>query len=176
MNRTFAVRSLLGAVALFAAALYAHAAGIFPGFPTVPSGAEQSFTGIETVPADTQLAGGLNPETILLTLGQLGQGAVVDSTSASAAQTIPNNTLFYVLDTNTPGTVAVTFPAAAAEGQIQRIICGIAVATALTVVANTGQAVKGQPTGTCLAGAGFAWRFVGSTTNSLAAGTWLRFQ
>jgi hypothetical protein len=167
----------LAGVALVAATVLARAAGIFSGvFPTVPSGAEQSFTGIELVPADTQLPGGLVPDTILVTLGQLGQGAVVDSTSASAAQTIPNNTMFYVLDTNTPATVAVTFPAAAAEGQIQRIICGIAVGTGLTVVANTGQAVKGQPTATCAAGVGFAWRFVGTATNSLAANTWLRFQ
>jgi len=146
---------------------------------TVPAG-PLTFAGTETIPMDLYAPGTSNgaggPTTALANINQLGQGVVVDSTSSSATQTIPNNTQFYVLDTNTPGTVAVTMPAAAIEGQVQHVICGIAVGTALSVAANTGQAIKGNTPATCTAGQGFAWRFVVAAQGGLSANSWLRIQ
>lgn len=173
--------AMAAVASLLAAAPFAYSAGVFPGFPVLPSGAETTFSGIETVPVDTQLTQGLVPETGLITLQQLGQGSVVDNNVAGAAQTIPNNTSFFVLDTNTPTTVAITMPAAASEGQIVHLVCGIAISVALSVVANTGQTIKGQPTATCAAGAGFAWRFssvvplnLAGTAGAIVANSWVR--
>jgi hypothetical protein len=146
---------------------------------TVPAG-PPTFTGNETMPADLQVpgssstAGGAN--TALVNINQLGQGPVVDNNVAGAAQTIPNGTQWFVLDTNTPATVAITLPAVAVEGQIVHVVCGIAIATALTVVNNTGQTVKGASPGTCTAGQSFTYRFVAAANGALVANTWLRIQ
>lgn len=145
---------------------------------TVPAG-PATFTGTETVPMDllapgTQSAG---PTTsALANITQLGQGPLVDSTSSSATLTIPNNTPWFVLDTGTAATVAVTFPSSPVEGQIQHLMCGAAVGTALSVAANTGQTVKGAAPTTCTAGQGFAWRFVAQAQGVLVANSWVRFQ
>jgi len=144
---------------------------------TVPAG-PPTFAGTEVAPFDlfapgtATIAGG--PATALVGIGALGNGAVVDNNIAGAAQTIPNNTSWFVLDTNTPTTVAVTFPAVATEGFIQHLVCGIAISVALSVVANTGQTVKNGSAATCTAGQGFAWRFVAGANGALVANTWLR--
>jgi hypothetical protein len=130
----------------------------------VPAG-PPTFSGTEIVPVDLYTpgtgvqAGG--PSTATTTLLQLGQGPIVDSTSASATLTIPNGTSFFVLDTGTAATVAVTLPGGAVEGQEVHLLCGAAVATALSVVGNTNptQTIKGASPATCTAGQGFAWRF-----------------
>jgi hypothetical protein len=176
------VRAGLVAAAVLGIALAAKAAGVFPGFPTVPSGAETLFSGIETVPADTQLTQGLVPETVLVTLGQLGQGPLLDSTQTTAAFTIPNNTQFLYLDTGTPATVAITMPAVAIEGQELHITCFVGVATAFSLVANTGQAIKGTIPATCAAGTIFLFRYsttapaFNGLTGQIAANTWVRIQ
>jgi hypothetical protein len=142
-------------------------------------GGPATFTGSEVFPLDLLAPGSqsLGPQTsALANITQLGQGALVDSVSTSAAQTIPAGVAFYVLDTGTPATVAITFPAAPIEGQIVHLDCGIAIGTALSVVANTGQTVKGAAPTTCTAGQGFAWRFVAGAQGVLVANTWVRIQ
>lgn len=131
---------------------------------TVPAG-PSTFAGTEVVPMDlfapgtAQQVGG--PATALANINQLGQGNIIDSTSASGSLTVPNGTGFFVLDTGTAATVAVTLPGAAVEGQIFHLLCGAAVGTALSVVGNTNptQTIKGNTPATCTAGQGFAWRF-----------------
>lgn len=56
----------LVAVALAAAGSLAYAAGIFPGFPN-----QGTITGNESIPADTGLAQGLAPQTVLLQSGSI---------------------------------------------------------------------------------------------------------
>lgn len=143
---------------------------------TVPAG-PAVFTGAEYLPADIGPLGGVtgsSPSSAAVGILQLGQGPLIDNNVAGAAQTIPNGTSFFVLDTNTPTTVAVTFPAVAVEGQEVHLLCGIAISVALSVVANTGQTVKGAAPSTCTAGQGFAWRYVASATGALSSATWIR--
>lgn len=142
---------------------------------TIPAG-PPAFTGNEVVPMDTLPGGGTNPQTVTAGINQLGQGAIFDSVAATAGVTIPNNSQFFVLDTGTATTVAVTMPLAAVEGQIQHVLCGVAVSAALSVVANTNQTIKGNTTATCLAGAAFAWRFSAVANGLIVAGSWVRIQ
>lgn len=151
---------------------------------TVPAG-PATFTGNEMVPMDLLAPGtsSTGPTTSgLANILQLGQGPIVDNNQAGAAVTIPNGTSWFVLDTNTPTTVTVTMPAAAVEGQEVHLLCGIAISTALTTSANTGQTMKGTAPSTCTAGQGFAWRYVGSTVpvnlsgaaGAIVANSWVR--
>jgi hypothetical protein len=142
---------------------------------TIPAG-PTLFVGGEYLPVDIGAIGSTSTGPVtsaVVTLLQVGQGPFFDNTTAGASLTIPNSTSWFVLDTGTSATVAVTFPAVAVEGQIQHITCGIGL-TALTVVANTGQAVKNQPVAACTAGQGFAYRFVAVAQGTLAANTWVR--
>jgi hypothetical protein len=147
---------------------------------TVPAG-PAVFAGTEVVPFDVQApgtsatAGGA--QTALVNVNQLGQGPVVDNNVAGATQTIPNGTQWFVLDTNTPATVTVTLPAVAVEGQEVHVVCGIAIATTLTISPNTSQTIKAGPAaGACAAGAVFGFRFVAAANGALVANTWLRIQ
>lgn len=65
---------------LLAAAVPANAQGLFPGLP-----AATSITGVERLPADTQLGAGLNPQTEYMTVGQLAgyNGAVTALTDGA---------------------------------------------------------------------------------------------
>jgi hypothetical protein len=65
-------REFLGAVAIFASVSLASAAGLWPNFPQ-PGGSPLTNppTGNETVPADTNLPNGENPETEVIPLGLL---------------------------------------------------------------------------------------------------------
>jgi hypothetical protein len=150
---------------------------------TVPAG-PATFTGTEMVPMDL-LAPGTQSQgpttTALANISQLGQGALDDVTASGAALTIPNGTMFYVLDTGTSATTTVTMPASAIEGQMVEIICtGAGGATSLTVSANTGQALKAAPAaGACAAGTVYKFRFVAVApfaSAPIAANTWLRVQ
>jgi hypothetical protein len=146
---------------------------------TVPAG-PATFAGTEYSAFDLFAQGtnnpGGQPSTANVNINQLGQGVVVDSVASGAAITIPNNSQFFVLDTGTATTVAVTMPASAVEGQIQHIECIAAVSTAFSVVANTGQTIKGSAPATCTAGTGLAWRYVASANGIIVANSWLRIQ
>jgi hypothetical protein len=167
----------LAGVALVAATVLARAAGIFPGFPIVPSGAEVGGTtttgtavcgatgtctngalsGLETVPADTQLPGGLNPATINMAMVQLGAGAYyINAVTATAfSVTIPNNKPIFIVDTTgcaagVCATGTITMPAAPVDGQQQYINATATGAggtvTTLTLTPNTGQTIANIPT------------------------------
>jgi hypothetical protein len=125
------------AVVLAAAVPFAYAAGVFQGFPVLPSGAEQTFTGIETIPVDTQLTQGLVPETGLITLQQLGQGAIVINTTAGA-QTIPNNTSWYVENVANTATT-LTLPTTPVHGQIVHVAIAATQTTSIIFGASAGQ-------------------------------------
>jgi hypothetical protein len=146
---------------------------------TVPAG-PPAFTGSELLPMDTGgsgiFPGTTNPQTVVANINQLGQGVVADSVASGATVTIPANSQFFVLDTGTAATVAVTMPAVAVDGQIQHLVCGVAVGTALSVAANTGQTIKGAAPTTCTAGQGFAWRYLASANGLIVAASWLRIQ
>ena len=189
MNRK--LKFLLAGAAL-ALPFAAHSAGLFLGFPqfggpsycssyvnavctsTVPAG-PTPFTGTEMVPADVSPLvnnGGSSPQTVLISLPQLGQGAMFDQTTVGTTQTIPANTPFYFLDGAQGSALTVTMPATVVDGQIQRIICEAATIGTLTVAANTSvvtQVVKGNPNTACVAGVGYAWRY------NLANITWYRY-
>lgn len=146
---------------------------------TVPAG-PATFAGTEYVPMDIGPIGstsspGSSPQTAIVNINQLGQGTVFDSTAAAAA-TIPANAQFFVLDTGTATTFAATMPAVAVEGQIQHITCFIAVSVAFSVVANTGQTMKGPAPATCTAGQAFAWRFSAVANGLIVANSWVRIQ
>ena len=139
---------------------------------TVPAG-PATFAGTEVVPADintpgTQTYNGGN-STVDISVVQLGQGPIVDQTTVGTTQTIPNNTPFFFLDGAQGSALTVTMPAAAVEGQIQHVVCEAATVGTLTVSANTGQTLKGNPNAACTAGVGYAWRYQASNT------TWYRF-
>ena len=128
-----------------------------------------TFSGSELVPADTQLPNGNQPQTVRIPLTSLGQGAALDVTSVGTSQTIPANTPFYFLDGAQGSALTVTMPAAPTEGYIQHVVCEAATVGTLTVAANTGQTLKGNPNAACTAGVGYNWRYQASNT------TWYRF-
>ena len=146
---------------------------------TTPAG-PATFAGTEYFPVDIgplgtgSQAGGASTSTV--GINQLGQGTIVDSVASGAAVTIPANAQFFTLDTGTAATVAATMPAGAVEGQIQHLLCGVAVGTALSVVGNTSQTIKGNTPATCTAGQAFAWRFSAVANGLIVANTWLRIQ
>jgi hypothetical protein len=139
---------------------------------TVPPG-PLVFAGTEYIPADIGPLGstgnGGGASSAVVSLLQLGQGPMIDLTTVGTAQTIPNGTPFYFLDGAQAAALTVTMPAAAVEGQIQHVTCEAATVGALTVAANTGQTVKGNPAAACTAGVGYNWRYQASNT------TWYRF-
>lgn len=146
--------------AVFAAALttVVMGAGIFPGFTPFGSlsPAYPSWTGIETVPIDTNLASGLNPGTLLANAAQLGLPVLTDSVSASASLTVPNATTLFALDTGTAATVTVTFPTSPSPGQVLVVACEVAVGTSLTLAPQAGATIKGNPAaGVCAIGTSF---------------------
>lgn len=183
-------RSLgLAAVVLVAGLSAAYAGGFFQNYPVLgasstafcslyagdgvtcventPAG-PATFTGSELVPADTQLSNGNQPQTIRVPMTSLGQGATLDVTSPVTA-TIPAKTPFYFLDGAQASAFTITMPAAPTEGYIQHVTCEAATVGTLTVAANSGQTLKGNPNAACTAGVGYNWRYSAANT------TWYRF-
>lgn len=74
------VAALFAGAALGIVGRDANAQGMFPGLP-----AATSLTGVERIPADTQLGAGLNPQTEYITVNQLGSynGAVTALTDGN---------------------------------------------------------------------------------------------
>jgi hypothetical protein len=141
-----------------------------PCAQTVPAG-PSLFTGNEYVPVDLGPLGSTSsgPTTsAVVTLPQLGQGALLDVTSVTSS-TIPGGTPFYLLDGTQSSAFTITMPANPVEGYIQRIACESSTAGTLTVTGNVGQNVKNNPNTTCAAGTNYAWRYQASGS------TWYRF-
>jgi hypothetical protein len=138
--------------------------------PTVPAGPTTS-TGLELIPADTQIANGGQPQTVVLPSSIFALGARSDVTSPATA-TIPANTPYYFLDGAQAGAFTITMPptSSVVDGYIQRIFCTSATVGVLTVAANTSQTLKNNPNAACTAGVGYAWIF------NAANATWFRYQ
>lgn len=188
-NKKIVVSGIATAV-LGLGAAGAWATGFFPGIPFVggatyceaftngsctqyvPAG-PTVFAGTENTAFDVNAPGSLQqtgPATVGITLPQLGQGPMVDLTTVGTAQTVPANTPWYFLDGAQGSALTVTMPAAPTEGYLQHVVCEAATVGTLTVAANTGQTLKGNPNVACTAGVGYAWRYQASNT------TWYRVQ
>ncbi len=188
-------RLLLGsALAGLLSAAPALADGMFPGLPieggasycagfsvqgtqcsaTVPAG-QASPTGTEYFPADlyglsqTTNSQGL-PQTNGVAGSALGGFGPMLVTTTDAAATIPNNTPNYVVNVALTTGHNITFPAAPAPWQIQRILLATAPTNSVNIAANTGQSIipASPTTGTAVAFVAYMW----NPTNS----TWYKIQ
>jgi hypothetical protein len=189
VRRTALAAAILAAFAIPAA----YAAGLFPNLPivgggsynagsgvTVPAG-PSTLTGNELIPADTEAAGGVTPQTVFITPCQLSAGAVnavVPLTGFTV--TIPNNACVELLvPAGTLATGTVTMPAAPLDGQIVRLASSATV-TALTVSPNTGQTmVPPIPTAITVSATvayGYAWVFKAAAIGAQPANSWYRLQ
>lgn len=186
--------------AIVASAGIASATGIFQGFPVygVPANTLcQSFgnggvctqyvpagptvlTGNETIPANTNLANGANPQSIMLTMASIGAlPAVVVSPTAGSNTTIAATTgTLLVVPSGTLATVQFTLPAATGlvDGQTLRI-SSTQTLTSMTLTAGSGTiisaATNNNPTSlTPSATAPYGYEFI----YNLAATTWYRIQ
>lgn len=135
---------------------------------TIPAG-PSDFSGNETLPMDTGLAQGQNPQTVKVRSEAFGQGALSKVTSPATA-TIPDNTPLYVLSGAQGSAFTITMPASPSGGDIQRIICDAATVGTMTVAANTGQTLRNNPNVACTAGVGYSWVYNKTAT------TWYRLQ
>lgn len=192
---------LLAALAMFAGTAIAFAAGLWPDFPVVggatycagssstatgtiigaitgcpnqvPAG-PSIVTGNEQIPADTRLAAGANPATVLLSMASLNalpitftSGATITSVTAAATS---GGACFYHTTTITAETV--TLPAAPIDGQ-QFAICSNQTITTLTVSAGGSQTVSNAPTTLTISTvAPYNYRYVYRAGNT----TWYRLQ
>lgn len=120
----------------------------------VPAG-PTGITGSERVPADTNLAQGINPATVLITTPMLASGGYFRIVpTAGNSYTIPNNVTNYVMvPAGTLATLTLTMPATPQDGQIVRITSSKTI-TALTLSANAGQTILNAPTAITLSTTG----------------------
>lgn len=188
--------ALAGAVVTAIGIVAAQAAGLWPLLPliggasstltqggttfSVPAG-PATLTGLETVPIDTNVAGGAGPATALATPCHLGM-AVTKTVVAVAAgsDTMTNNVCVELLvPAGTIASFTVTMPPAPLDGQIYRITSTQTV-TALTVSANTGQSMAGTTptalTPSATSSTGYAWVFKAAAQGGQAANSWYRIQ
>lgn len=148
----------LGAVALLAVTLTAHAAGMWSNLPVVggaaycalyagdgttcvgnvPAG-PSVITGNEKIPADTLLPNGQSPQTVKMSMQSLNLLPSVLLTGVSQTYTVPNNVGTVVLShTTTITSAAITAPAAPVDQQTVTIAADHTVTT-FSFVANSGQ-------------------------------------
>jgi len=159
-------RISLGLLALVAVVGIAFGAGLWANFPIV-GGASYScgsvngvsnctvaagpvrLTGSETIPADTNLASGQTPQTVLLTPAVLGAGPHQYSAPLTGA-TVTMTGLQRRLMLEPAGTIAaltVVLPASTALVDNQLMgICTTQIVTSLTVTAGAGTSVLNAPT------------------------------
>lgn len=172
------MKRVLLAIGLFSLPAFALAAGLWQGFPivggasycgstvngvcsqTIAAG-PTTFTGIEVVPMDTQLAGGSQPQTVIAKITAFGQGANSIVTSPATA-TIPASTPLYFLNGTQASAFTITMPAVPNQNDIQIVACTAATAGVLTVAANTGQTLNGNPNAACVASVTYKWIFLGT--------------
>lgn len=114
----------------------------------VPAGPSVT-TGLETIPADTNAAQGVSPQTVRLGLASLGALPYQYATPLTATSvTVANTTGKLVLDpAGTIATLTVTLPAAIAliDGQTFEIGSSQTV-TALTLTGGSGTTISNAPT------------------------------
>lgn len=111
----------------------------------VPAG-PSIVNGNETIPADTNLSGGIMPQTVKLSLMSLNAAPItftdITPGSASYTYTLANNSGGMVFESSvTISSVTINAPAAPIDGQ-QVIIGSNRTITSLAFVANTGQTLS----------------------------------
>lgn len=187
------------AILLGASVYVAWAAGFWPGLPiaggasycggfggtsgttctvTVPAGPNPAFTGAETLPLDTNLARGQQPQTVLARICQIGGGAyaLVSPAVGSTSATIADNVCYWVMSGGAMAAMTVTMPANPIDGQLLNITCAATI-TALTLSANTTvtttQAISNAPTACTVSTTGsYGYRFVYHNADT----TWYRVE
>lgn len=152
----------IAAIALTIISSAVLAAGLFLGYPivggasycsttvnatctnTVPAG-PTAVTGNELVPADTELAAGRNPQTVLLSMRALNAAPVTYNLCAGAAcgsVTVANNSGGILFDYSTTiDSATVVTPLSPMDGQ-RFVIASPYTITSLTVTANTGSTLS----------------------------------
>jgi hypothetical protein len=168
-------RLWVGAAALLALTVVAHAEGMFAKLPivggaaycalfagdgttcaaNVPAG-PTALTGAERIPADTRITGGQSPQTVLISPAVLNAGPTQYSVPVTTNSiTIAAATRQVIV--NPAGTIAaltLVFPPAAALVEGQRIgFCSTQVITTLTTTAGTGLTLSSAPTAMVASGA-----------------------
>lgn len=171
-------RIWLVAVATIAAAGIAYAAGQYDSFPTVGGAARGSIpagpsnvTGLETVPADTNLAGGAAPQTVTVPLRTLGAGPIfynlcTNVVCPSPVQ-IPNGANGVMLDfASTITSATINLPLNPVDGQRVSISSPVTV-TSLTIVPGAGTTLAATTptilTASTTVPQGYEYLFVAST-------------
>lgn len=139
-----------------------------------------ALTGSETIPADTNLSGGRNPQTVQIPVLQLGAGLTTYNVPVTGdSVTITNLTRQLMI--NPAGTIAnftIVFPAATtltAAGNQRFGFCTTQIVSTLTVTAGSGTTVSNAPTAMLVpvatgAASCVAWIYQLSST------TWFRVQ
>jgi hypothetical protein len=129
------------ALSMFAALVSSTAyAGNYSAYPS----AAGALTGIESMPADTNLPNGANPQTEIISVQSLRASAYAQSTPSTAFSITPGLGV-QVVQITPAGTLAtgtITTPAAPVDGQTLRIF-STQIVTAFTLTANTGQTING---------------------------------
>lgn len=114
---------------------------------TVPAG--PALTGAETVPADTNAAGGQQPQSGRFTLPSIGGGTLDFYTPVTTDTITALNTTRQII-VKPAGTIAaltVVFPAATTLVNGQRLgLCGTQIVTTLTMTAGTGTTISNGAT------------------------------
>ena len=173
LRLTSLAAALAAAFALLATQLPSLAGGVYEQYPTV-----SSTTGVETLAADTNLAGGVNPQTGKYTFQQLGVGATQYSvplaggtiTAAAATRQV------LIEPAGTLATLTLVLPAAANLQDGQKLgFCTTPIITALTVTAGSGTTVMNAPTAMLVpvatgAASCVTWQYYSATTK------WYRIQ
>lgn len=163
MNRL--LTSIAAVIALGVALAYAQIGTFAPNFPniggpsycsssvngtcvsTIPAG--PALTGIETIPADTNVTQGVNPASGRLSLPSIGAGLLVYNvpvTGDSITLTAATRQLI-VEPAGTIAALTVVLPAATTLVNGQRIgICGTQIVTTLTITPGSGTTVSNTAT------------------------------
>lgn len=146
---------------------------------TVPAG-PSATTGNETIPADTNLASGAQPQTVKFPITVLGGGKTVVSTNATGETvTVDAQTRQVILTpAGTLNALTVNLPAATGVYTGQRIgICGTQIVTILTMGAGTGNTFSTTaPTAMLVpvvTGAASCFEFI-NVKSATATGIWHR--
>lgn len=181
----------LGLAALVTSAAIGWSAGLFQGLPvvggasycgttvnavctqTIPAG-PTTLTGVEKVPADTQLSGGRSPQSVYVPTALLMNNGTSLQTGVAITYTVADGISNVVLShTTTIDSAAITAPANPIDGTRVRIGATNTV-TAFSFVANTGQTLAVTTptvlTASTTVPAGYEFIYVASTAK------WYRLQ
>lgn len=174
LRHAFIGAALLVGVGAVSAA-YAANSGIWSTLPNAPSA--YPLTGNELSPADTELPGGANPQTEVISTQQYRAVAYSQQTPLTGFSiTVPNGVSNLLLTpAGTLATGTITLPSAPVDGQMVCIF-DTQTQTAVTIAANTGQTINGTALTALTANTRYCYVFAGTTTNAGTANAWYRAQ